>query len=178
MWLSEWLKKRNTALSESAGKRFRILAVSISLDDIFLLEYLGNQHGWETKFAGSPQEAFKLVPYGNFDLILCDRNQPGHPWREVMDRLAAAVPAVASCWSHQRMTTTCGGTYYITAALTSWFAHSVKRSFCAQSILRHAASAPWLVIRQASVVEQYHPPLSISSNSALATTCSSAASVR
>ncbi len=61
MWLSEWLKKRNTALSESANKRLRILAVSISLDDIFLLEYLGNQHGWETKFGDSPQEAFKLA---------------------------------------------------------------------------------------------------------------------
>ena len=92
MWLSEWLKKRNTVLSESANKRLRILAVSISLDDIFLLEYLGNQHGWETKFAGSPQEAFKLASYGDFDLILCDRNQPGYPWREVMDRLAASSP--------------------------------------------------------------------------------------
>ena len=92
MWLSEWLKKRNTALSESANKRLRILAVSISLDDIVLLEYLGNQHGWETKFAGSPQEAFKLASYGGFDLILCDRNQPGYPWREVMDRLAASSP--------------------------------------------------------------------------------------
>ena len=92
MWLSEWLKKRNTELSESANKRLRILAVSISLHDIFLLEYLGNQHGWETKFAGSPQEAFKLASYGGFDLILCDRNQSGYPWREVMDRLGAASP--------------------------------------------------------------------------------------
>ena len=77
MWLSEWLKKRKTAPSESANKRLRILAVSISLDDIFLLEYLGGQHGWETKFAGSPQDAFKLASYGDFDLILCDRNQSG-----------------------------------------------------------------------------------------------------
>ncbi len=92
MWLSEWLKKRNAAIPAPPAKRLRILAVSISLDDIFLLEYLGNQRGWETKFAGSPQEAFKLAPYGNFDLILCDRNQPGHPWREVMDRLAASSP--------------------------------------------------------------------------------------
>jgi CheY-like chemotaxis protein len=92
LWLSEWLKERNTALSESANKRLRILAVSISLDDIVLLEYLGNQHGWETKFAGSPQEAFKLASYGGFHLILCDRNQSGYPWREVMDRLAASSP--------------------------------------------------------------------------------------
>ena len=92
MWLSEWLKKRNTALSASSPKRLRILAVSISLDDIFMLEYLGNQHGWEMKFAGSPQEAFKLASCSGFDLILCDRNQSGFPWREVMDRLAASSP--------------------------------------------------------------------------------------
>jgi len=91
LWLSEWLKKRNS-LAESAHKRLRILAVSISLDDIVLLEYLGNQHGWETRFAGSPQEAFKLASYSGFDLILCDRNQYGYPWREVMDRLAACSP--------------------------------------------------------------------------------------
>jgi len=92
LWLSEWLKKRDAALSQSRGKRLRILAVSISLDDIFLLECLGDQHGWEIKFAPSPQEAFRLASYGGFDLILCDRNQSGYPWREVMDRLAATSP--------------------------------------------------------------------------------------
>lgn len=92
MWLSEWLKKRNSAQSVSSAKRLRILAVSLSLNDIFLLEYLGNQQGWEMKFAGSPQEAFQLASYGGYDLILCDRNQSGYPWREVMDRLAASSP--------------------------------------------------------------------------------------
>ncbi|MGA2878123.1 MAG: hypothetical protein ABSG13_04165 [Bryobacteraceae bacterium] len=92
MWLSEWLKKRNNAQSVSSAKRLRILAVSISLNDIFLLEYLGNQQGWEMKFAASPQEAFQLASYGGYDLILCDRDQPGYPWREVMDRLAASSP--------------------------------------------------------------------------------------
>jgi hypothetical protein len=92
LWLSEWLKKRNTAVSESAAKRLRILAVSICLDDIFLLEYLGNQHRWELKFTGSPEEAFRLASSSDFDLILCNRNQRGYPWREVMDRLAATSP--------------------------------------------------------------------------------------
>jgi CheY-like chemotaxis protein len=92
LWPPEWLKKRNTALSESAAKRLRILAVSICLDDIFLLEYLGDQHGWELKFTDSPQEAFRLASSSDFDLILCNRNQPGYPWREVMDRLAATSP--------------------------------------------------------------------------------------
>jgi DNA-binding response OmpR family regulator len=92
LWLSEWLKKRDTALSGTAGKRLKILAVSISLDDTFLLEYLGNQHGWDLKFTGSPREAFRLASSSAFDLILCNRNQPGYPWREVMDRLAATSP--------------------------------------------------------------------------------------
>jgi CheY-like chemotaxis protein len=92
LWLSEWLKKRNNAQSVSSAKRIRILAVSISLEDIVLLEHLGDQHGWETKYAASPQEAFKLASYGGFDLILCDRHQSGYPWREVMDRLAATSP--------------------------------------------------------------------------------------
>jgi CheY-like chemotaxis protein len=91
MRLSEWLKRRNTVLSASAPKRLKILAVSICLDDIFLLEYLGDQHGWELKFTASPQEAFRLAS-SDFDLILCNRNQPGYPWREVMDRLAATSP--------------------------------------------------------------------------------------
>ena len=92
MWLSWWLKKRSNPKSVSTAQRLRILAVSISLDDIFLLEYLANQHEWEMKFAGSPQEAFRLAQCGGFDLILCGRNQPGYPWREVMDRLAASSP--------------------------------------------------------------------------------------
>ena len=92
MWLSEWLTKRNNAHLVSSGKRLRILAVSISLEDIFLLEHLGDRHGWELKFTRSPEEAFRLASNNDFDLIMCDRNQPGYPWREVMDRLAATSP--------------------------------------------------------------------------------------
>jgi CheY-like chemotaxis protein len=92
LWLSAWLKKRNNAQPVPSAKRLRILAVSISLEDIFLLEYLGDRHGWELKFARSPREAFRLASNSDFDLILCDRNQPGYPWREVMDRLAANSP--------------------------------------------------------------------------------------
>jgi DNA-binding NtrC family response regulator len=90
--LSEWLKKRNNAQSVSRAKRIRILAVSISLEDILLLEHLGDRYGWELKFTRSPDEAFGLASNSGFDLILCDRNQPGYPWREVMDGLAASSP--------------------------------------------------------------------------------------
>jgi CheY-like chemotaxis protein len=92
VWLPEWLKKRKNAPSATSAKRLSILAVSIPLNDIFLLEYLGERHGWELKFTASPQEAFRLASRRNFELILCDRNQPGHPWREVMDGLAASSP--------------------------------------------------------------------------------------
>lgn len=92
MWLSEWLKTWNNTHSIPDANRLRILAVSIPLEDIFLLEYLGDRHRWELKFPHSPQEAFKLASKNDFDLILCNRSQPGHPWREVMDRLAASSP--------------------------------------------------------------------------------------
>ncbi len=91
-WLSEWLTKRNAAPSVSSARRPRILAVSISLEDIFLLDYLSDLHGWELKFARSRQHGFQLASGGNYDVILCERNQPGYPWREVMDRLAASSP--------------------------------------------------------------------------------------
>jgi DNA-binding response OmpR family regulator len=93
LWLSDWLRKRYRQSRLPGVRPLRILAVSISLDDIFLLEYLANQHGWDVKFTRSPEEAFRLAFDGAFDVILCDRNQPGHPWREVMDRLGEESPA-------------------------------------------------------------------------------------
>jgi DNA-binding response OmpR family regulator len=90
--LSEWFKKRVCSQPAPRARGLRILAVSIALEDIFLLEYLGEQQGWEMKFTHSPQEAFRLASYGGFDMILCDRNQPGYPWREVMTRLAESSP--------------------------------------------------------------------------------------
>jgi hypothetical protein len=70
----------------------RILAISLLLEDRFLLEDLGKQYDWELQFTDSPREGFTLAPQTHFELILCDRNQRGYPWREVMDRLAAASP--------------------------------------------------------------------------------------
>ena len=92
LWLSKWFKKRDCPEPAPTAKRLRILAVSISLEDIFLLEYLADQQGWEVSFTSSPQEAFRLASYGGFDMILCDRKQPGYPWREVMTCLAEKSP--------------------------------------------------------------------------------------
>jgi len=92
LWLAEWLKRRESAVSVSSAKRLRILAVSLALEDIFLLEYLADRHDWELKFTRFPQDAFRLASSDDFDLILCDRNQPGYPWREVMHRLASCSP--------------------------------------------------------------------------------------
>jgi hypothetical protein len=33
-----------------------------------------------------------LASQSHFEVILCDRHQPGYPWREVMDRLAVSSP--------------------------------------------------------------------------------------
>ena len=91
MWLREWFKKRNQAHPIPEG-RLKILALSIFLQDRLLLERLGKQYNWELRFTNSPTEAFNWVSQSQFEIILCDRNQPGYPWREVMDRLAKSSP--------------------------------------------------------------------------------------
>lgn len=91
MWLPKWFKKR-TEKPAVREERLRILALSVSLDDRFLLERLGKQHEWEVQFTHSPRDAFSLVSRSHFEVILCDRNQYGYPWREVIDRLAEVSP--------------------------------------------------------------------------------------
>ena len=90
MWCSNWFKKRTPSVQP--GQQLRILAVCIFLDDRFVLERIGNLYGWRLCFSSSPNDAFRLASQSDFDLILCDRNQPGYPWREVMDGLAASSP--------------------------------------------------------------------------------------
>jgi len=72
--------------------RLKILVLSRSIGDRFFLEQLGEQHHWDLWFTESPGDGFKLAARGHFDLILCDRDQPGYPWREVMDRLVSSAP--------------------------------------------------------------------------------------
>ena len=74
------------------GDRLKILLVSSSLSDSILLERLGKQQDWELRLTSSPRQAFRLVAESYFELILCDCNQPGYPWREVMDRLSVCSP--------------------------------------------------------------------------------------
>ncbi len=88
--VADWFKKRNEA--PAPEKRLSILVVSMFLGDRLLLEQLGKQRDWELKFTNSAREGFALASRNRFELILCDRNQVGHPWREVMGRLAAVSP--------------------------------------------------------------------------------------
>ncbi len=91
MWLPDWFKKRNEA-RQVPEKRLKILVLSTPFSDLLLLERIGRQHDWKIRFTRSPPEAFRLVSKSHFELILCDCNQPGYSWREVMDRLAASSP--------------------------------------------------------------------------------------
>src|SRR5579862_6774422 len=91
VWLLDWVKKQTEPQPEPEG-RLRILGLSILLQDIFVLERLGKRYDWELRFANSPREGFKLAAQSRYEVILCDRNQPGYPWREVVDRLAASSP--------------------------------------------------------------------------------------
>jgi DNA-binding NarL/FixJ family response regulator len=89
--VADWFNQRKQA--RPAPKRpLRILVVAISLVDRILLEQLGKQYDWEIRFTNSPGWGFALASQSHFELILCDRNQVGYPWREVMGRLAAISP--------------------------------------------------------------------------------------
>jgi DNA-binding NarL/FixJ family response regulator len=90
-WLPDWFKKLNKARALPT-KRIRILGVSIAPEDRVSLDWLADQHDWELRCVCSAREAFHLAEQVHFDLILCDRYQPGHPWREVMEGLAVRAP--------------------------------------------------------------------------------------
>ena len=83
-WLKTWHEPR--PLPE---ERVRILVLSMPLEDRFLLERLARQNDWGLRFTNSPRDAFDLASQSHFELILCDCSEPGYPWREVIDRLAA-----------------------------------------------------------------------------------------
>jgi CheY-like chemotaxis protein len=89
--VADWFKKRSET-GPAPERRLRILVLAISLVDRILLEQLGKQHDWELRFTNSPPSGFSLASQSHFDLILCDRNQFGYPWREVISRLAGISP--------------------------------------------------------------------------------------
>ena len=91
MWLTNWFKKPED-VPPASEQRLRILALSMSSDDSVILMCLAQQHKWDLRLTHSPQDAFHLASQSHFEIILCDRNQPGYPWREVMDRLAECSP--------------------------------------------------------------------------------------
>ena len=91
MWLSSWFKKQPEVPS-IPEQRLRILALSMAIDDCILLRCLAQQHKWDLRLTQSPRDAFYLAAQSHFEIILCDRSQPGYPWREVMDRLAKCSP--------------------------------------------------------------------------------------
>ena len=91
MWLSNWFKKQEEVPAPSE-QRLRILALSMCIDDCVSLRCLAQQHKWDLRLTQSPRDAFHLASQSHFEIILCDRNQPGYPWREVMDRLAECSP--------------------------------------------------------------------------------------
>ena len=92
MFLSDWFKKWDEPRSSPVEEYLKILVLCTSLEDRFLLERLGKRHGWDLWFVESARAGFRLVSENAFDVILCDRNQPGYPWREVVDRLTTSSP--------------------------------------------------------------------------------------
>ena len=91
MWLDKWFKKRDDE-PPPPEERPQILAVAMSVDDRVSLGWVGKEHHWKIRFTQSPREALTLASQRHFDVILCDRTQPGYPWGEVMYSLAACSP--------------------------------------------------------------------------------------
>jgi DNA-binding NtrC family response regulator len=90
MILERWWKKWHLAAPGSA--RLRILAVAIPGADRSLLAHMGKEHGWDLCFCPALEEALAALPTGDFTVILCDRDQPGLPWRQVLAHLVAHSP--------------------------------------------------------------------------------------
>lgn len=91
MGFMDWFRQIGQAGKEAGAVKpepLQILAVSVWLTDRVILEPLCRREGWEVRFTNSPREGFRLARERRFDVILCDSNQPGFPWREVMERLA------------------------------------------------------------------------------------------
>jgi len=67
VWLMDWFKNRkgSPAIRE---ERLRILAVSLSLDDRFLVQRLGKRRNWEVLSTHSPRHAFSLASRSHFDV--------------------------------------------------------------------------------------------------------------
>jgi len=92
LFRSGWFKKLREPRPNPGEAPLRILVLSKFLEDRFPLERLADEHGWELRFINSPQLGFRLLANSVFDVILCDCNQTGYPWREVLDRLSADSP--------------------------------------------------------------------------------------
>jgi len=91
VWFSSWFKRQEQVAS-TPEQRLKILALSMCIDDCVSLRCLAHEHKWDLRLTQSPRDAFHLASQSHFEIILCDRNQPGYPWREVMDRLATCSP--------------------------------------------------------------------------------------
>ena len=90
MRLLQWFTKRNEPEPRRNG--VRILMLSRSESDCAVVQRVGNEQGWSVRFAASIEEAAPVVAREGFEVILCDRDQAEHPWREVLDRILAACP--------------------------------------------------------------------------------------
>jgi CheY-like chemotaxis protein len=91
VWLIDWFKRPPKPIRASRP-RLRILILSMSLDDRLLIEQMAKEQEWILRFTHSPEEGFTLAEQNHFEVVLCDRNQHGYPWREVVDRLATISP--------------------------------------------------------------------------------------
>jgi len=92
LFFSKWFRGRGNRQPGPEEPPLYIRGVCVGLEDRFLLERLAPENKWKLRFANSPREGFSLAAKQCFDVILCDRNQPGYPWREVLDEFSQTAP--------------------------------------------------------------------------------------
>ena len=91
MWFVEWFKRQDCPVRDARTEPLKVLALSLLLGDRLVLERLGRQHGWDIHCTHS-NAGLRLTTRSDFSVILLDRDQPCHPWREVLERLATVSP--------------------------------------------------------------------------------------
>jgi DNA-binding NtrC family response regulator len=84
-----WLTK----LLHSETDRIQVLAVMPDTMDRGALEGIAGRARWDLRFSPGCDDAIAMLQRHAANVIICDRDQSGHDWREALRRLAAQSPA-------------------------------------------------------------------------------------
>jgi len=73
-----------------------LVALALDEPDQALLKRLAAENGWRIYFAGSPAEAWQIVNDRKAQIVLCEREEEGTDWREVIRKMVSASHPVCA----------------------------------------------------------------------------------